>query len=374
MKRFIPVLIIIIFLSSCKKGESDFIWEKSYGKGEAFFMKASSDSGFSACGEVGGKPYFIRLDKKKSRVIDFGSENPGLFSAAWFDTSGYMTGGSSEGKMLLMRHSIAGNLLWEKTLDAGFKVDYTQLIYTGNGNLLAIGTADPDSSGSGVPGLLFVRYDTTGIIISEDKIPADPFVSIIEPVSAIEALSARKTIIDNAGNIFCVITKKSSSSKTKAAVVKFNDQFQKLWYTELFNNSDFAAASLSILPDASGNIYISGKTELPFEGGTLDNSFLVSLTSAGSVRWKKYFENSNSGSALVFDDTGILLMLNKNCYIINMVDPLDGTDVGRIRIFSLCNSYDTDAFGEDLDINYEKNILVAGKRGGNFYLALKALQ
>src|SRR5450759_2236468 len=104
MKRLIPVFILIILLSSCKKSESDFIWEKSYGKGEALFIKTSSDSGFAACGEMGGKPYFIRLNKNRRLVVDFSGENAGLFNSAWFDTSGYITGGNSDGKMLLMHH------------------------------------------------------------------------------------------------------------------------------------------------------------------------------------------------------------------------------------------------------------------------------
>ena len=74
MKRLIPVFILVILFSSCRKNESDFIWEKSYGKGEAYFIKAASDSGFFACGETGGNPYFIRLNKRRSLILDFKSE------------------------------------------------------------------------------------------------------------------------------------------------------------------------------------------------------------------------------------------------------------------------------------------------------------
>jgi hypothetical protein len=366
MKRLIPVLILIILLSSCRKNESDFIWEKSYGKGEALFIRTSSDSGFFACGEVEGNPYFIRLNKNRSLILDFKSENPGLFSSVWFDTSGYITGGNSDGKMLLMRYSPEGNSLWEKSLDAGFKIDYTNLFYTGNGNLLAVGTPSPDSSGSGANGLLFVRFDTTGQIISENKIEETSFVS------------ANDAVVDNAGNIYLALTRKDTGTKPKASVAKYNDLFQKLWETELFNNPSFAAASMAIKLDGSGNIYVAGKTELPVEAGTLNNSFLVSLNNTGSdrVSWenKRYLENSNTGAALIFDEVGNLMMLNKNCFIINIVNPEDGTDAGRIRMFSLCDSYNTDALGADLDINYDKNILVAGSSGGSFYLALKSSQ
>jgi len=67
-----------------------------------------------------------------------------------------------------------------------------------------------------------------------------------------------------------------------------------------------------------------------------------------------------------------LMMLNTNCFIVNMADPADGADEGKIRMFEVCDSKNTDAFGEDLDINYDGNIIVAGTRGGNYYLALES--
>ena len=363
MRRLIPLLIIVLILfASCRKTESDFLWEKSYGNGEALFLNTSSDSGLIACGQVGGKPYFIRLDKARHLEMELTGESQGLFSSAWFDTSGYITGGSTEGKMLLMRHSIEGNKLWEKSLDAGFKIDYTNLYYTGNGNLLAIGTASPDSSESGATGILFVRFDTTGVLITENEITETNFVS------------ANKADVDNAGNIFLALTRKKIGSKSKASVAKFNDQFQKLWEKELYNNPDFGAASTAILLDATGNVFVAGRTELAVEDGALNNSFIASLTNTGSILWKKYLENSNTGAALTFDDNNNILMLNTNCFIVNVLSTTDGSDEGRVRMFSLCDSYNTDALGADIDINYDNNILVAGTRGGSFYLALKSKQ
>ncbi len=372
MKRLIPVFILFLLLSSCKKSESDFIWEKSYGNGEALFVKTSADSGFTACGKIEDKPYFIRLNKTRNLVLDFSVETSGSFSSVWFDTSGYITAGSAGGKMLLMRHSPKGSMLWEKTIDGGFKIDYTQLVYAGNGNLYAVGTASPDSLGSGVPGLLFIRFDTTGLILAEKNIPSSVFIS------ANEGVSAHQAVFDKTGYIYLALTKKNTGSKTKAAVVKFNELFQKLWEVELFNNPDFAAASMAINLDGSGNLYIAGKTELPVEGGALNNSFLVSVTSSGADRtsWKakRYLENSNTGTALVFNDAGELMMLNKNCFIINIVNPSDGTDAGRIRVLSLCDSYNSDALGAGFDLDFDKNVLIAGSHGGSFYLALKSSQ
>jgi|WetSurMetagenome_2_1015567.scaffolds.fasta_scaffold03965_9 hypothetical protein len=362
MNRLIQVLSLAVLLFSCKKNESDFIWEKSYGTGEAYFVKTCSDSGLIACGETGGNPYFLRLDKTRKMVLDFKSVNPGLFSSVWFDTSGYITGGSSNGKMLLMRYSSGGKMLWEKSLDGGYKIDYTRLFYSGEGNLLALGTASPDSADSGITGLLFIRFDTTGQIITEKKITDPSFVS------------ANDAAVDDAGNIYLPLTRQAAGSKPKASVAKYNDQFQKLWETELYNNPEFGAASISVNLDASGNLYVTGKTELSTAKGVLNNSFVTSLTNSGTIIWKRYLENSNEGSALMFNSAGDLVMLNKNCFIINILNPADGVDAGLIRTLSLCDSYSSDAFGWDMDSDQDKNILISGKRGGSFYLALKSSQ
>jgi hypothetical protein len=363
MKSLIPVFILIILFSSCKKSKSDFLWEQSYGSGEAYFLKTSSDSGFIACGEKAGSPYLIRMNKHLNKIIEFTAENSGLFSSSWFDTSGYISAGNSSGKMLLMRHNPAGKLLWEKSFDGGFKIDFTTLNYTGNGTLLAIGTASPDSAASGPTGLLIVTFDTTGQITLENKIEAEAFIS------------ARDAVTDNEGNIFLALTRKDPASQTKASVAKFNNLFQKLWETELYNNPSFGAASLSIALDGSGNIFLSGRTELSTSDGKLDNSFIASLTGSGMIRWKKYLENSNSGTALIFSGDETLLMLNRNCFILNMVNPLDESEAsGRMRMFDSCDPYNTDAFGNDIILNSDENILVAGSRGGSFYLALKSSQ
>ena len=119
MKRVFPLIVVIVLLASCKKSESDFIWERSYGKGTALFVRTSSDSGLIACGEVTGKPYLIRLDNTRKLILEYKGEYAGLFSSVWFDTSGYIAGGNSGGKMSLVRLSPKGINLWDKSLDAG---------------------------------------------------------------------------------------------------------------------------------------------------------------------------------------------------------------------------------------------------------------
>jgi len=370
MKRLIPVLVLFMLFASCKKSETGSMWEKAYGTGEAFFVGTTPDSGIIACGQEKNYPYLLRLDKSKKIILDFESDEPGLFSSVWFDTSGYVTGGNCEGQMSLMRYSTGGNMLWEKEFDTDFRIDYTNLIYEGNGALLAIGTANPDSAESESAGLLFVRFDTTGQVINEKQISGAVFNDYTDP----DFIAANKFTLDNNGNIYLALTTNISGGKPKACVAKFSSLFQLLWKTEIFNNPGYGSSSKAVITDGSGNVYVAGKTQITSNNGILNNSFLASVNNSGSVRWKNYLENSNEGSSLIFDESQNILMLNRNCFIIDKKDSGNNVDAEILRTFSACVSETTDAFGTDLVINYDKNIVLAGSYGGNFYLALKSLQ
>ena len=90
------------------------------------------------------------------------------------------------------------------------------------------------------------------------------------------------------------------------------------------------------------------------------------------MRWKKYLEYANSGSSLRLDKSGQPMMLNKNCLIINILNSEDGSASGIIRTYNACDPNNTDAFGLSIDMNYDDNILMAGSKGGGYYLAIKS--
>jgi hypothetical protein len=362
MGRLFPVILIVLLISGCKKTESYQAWEKTCGTGEARFIRTTSDSGLIACGKSEDHPYLIRLDDNKKVVLDFSAEMPGVFTSTWFDPNGYITGGSTNGKMLLMRHSKTGNLLWEKIIDPGFIVDQTQLLHLNNGNFLAIGSASPDTIYENNCGLLFLSFDSTGQVITEQKYTSGFYIASYEAV------------LDNSGNIYLALTRREKLSEPSATVAKFNNQYQRIWELELANNPDYGAAALAIIYDGSGKVYVAGRTELPAEGGLMNNSFVASVSAAGSLNWKKYPENSNSGTAMLQNSGGEIVILNINCFIVNVLDPERGADGGRIRMFDVCDPANTDAIASDFDLTVDNDFIMAGSLGGSFYLAVKPLQ
>jgi hypothetical protein len=360
MKKLITLLLLMLFAISCKKESGDFIWERSFSRGNAFFAVPSADSGLVGTGMMNGKPYLVKLSRDKSVEIEYSYEENGLFSSVWTDKSCFVAGGSSNRKLLITRISAEGVKIWDTTLSATFTIDIASVIHTGNGNFLAVGSADPDSSGSGATGLLFVRFDTTGKILLNKEIPDISFIS------------ASGAAVDNSGSIFLAVTRRHTGTKSKASVIKYNSDIQKIWETDLYNNPDVASVCRDVVIGGSDSVYVTGKTEVARTSGTLDNSYIASLGKSGAVGRKKFLENSNSGCSIVYDGKGRIMILNRNCFFVSLIDPLNGYNAERLRMFSACDAYNTDAFGSHIDLNYEGNILVGGSRGGNFYLALKS--
>jgi hypothetical protein len=360
MNRIILILCLLIIIFSCtRKEENTLFWEKSFGHGTAVTINSTIDSGFISCGQVDNSPYFIKLDRGGRKVLDYKSEGHGLFGSVLTDTTGYYLGGNSSGDILLTRLNSAGKKVWEKTVHSTFYIFKTILFKTSGNTFLGIGTANADSSMNISGGLMFVWFDTAGVIVNQRIINEGVFIA------------ANDAECDNSGNIYLALTKKVTGSQSKAIVSKWSGNLQKYWEKELYNNPDFGAASFGIDSDIGGIIYVSGHTELPSDETAVFNSFLVCLDNSGTIKWKKYLESSNTGVDAVIDKSKNLLLLNRNCFLIDMVNSVDGNNFNKIRTIDACDSKTTDSFASDIEIDTENNILLSGSRGGNFYIAVK---
>ena len=359
MKKIFVLLLFSLLIISCKKESDNIIWQRSFGEGNALFVMSSPDSGIVACGEVSASPFLIKLSRDKSTETTFTYPGGGLFSSAFYCDSFFIAAGSSEGSMLLSRIDAEGMLVWDAAVTTGFNISLTKLLPDGT-DLLAIGSTGPDYSAAAAYGLLFVKFDTSGNIIDTTEVTENEFISVGNAVK------------DYQGNIYLALTRQETDKKPRASVAKFNSSFQKLWEEELYNNTNFGAGCLGIAIGESDSLYLTGKTEVSREAGTLDNSYLASMSTSGNIGRKKYLENSNSGTDLITNESGEILLLNSNCFIIGVIDPMNGYDIRLIRMYNECDSYHSDAFGADLDLDYDGNILAAGSRGGSFYLALKS--
>ena len=353
-------IILLMVVSSCRKDEEDILWQKSFVAGTGSYLMATPDSGIISCGESGGAPYLIKIDKTKQTVFEYESERSGRFSSAWSHGKVSMAAGSAGRNMLLARIDEYGNKVWDTVFTTSYAVDRSSLCYLGNGDFLAVGSADPDSASASSSGLLCVWFDTTGTV--------SDFREIVEP----GFLAANEAVTDANGNIFLAATRLATGYKTKASVVKYSPLLQKIWEEELYNNPNFGAASLSLRLDNTGSIYVTGKTELEVSTGIQDNTFVALVGPSGTTTWKDYLEYANEGSFVITDDPGQPIVLNRNCLIINSINKEDGSVSEIIRTFKECDSQNTDAYGYCMDFDYQGNLVIAGSKGGRFYMVMKS--
>jgi hypothetical protein len=364
VKRAFVISMLVLIVFSCKKETSSFLWDKSYGPGNAYYISSSPDTGIVACGTAGGSPFFIKLSKEKNVLTEYTSGREGLFNSAWYDTALFIACGSSDGDMLIAAINKDGNKLWDTTISAGFYIDFTRLCYSGSGSFIAVGTACSDSTSSGTSGLLFLRFDTTGKVLSRKDVTSAGFISAGVPAA------------DASGNLYVPVTRKSTGIKPRASLFKYNVDFNQLWGRDLYTNPSFSSSANEAILDDAGNIYVCGKTEVSGTSESIENSFAASLISSGSITWKKYLEDSSSGSALLINDSDILMTMSRDCFLIDKTRYDEAKDsvlsVSLIRMFSACDPYDTDAFGSDFDVDPDGNIIAAGSLAGKFYLAVKS--
>lgn len=360
---FMILISLIMALYGCKKEDDNIIWEKSFVPGTALFLKSTPDSGIISCGRSDGSPYLILIDENKKTVFDYKADFGGVFSSAWAEKGTVIAAGSKNRKMYLSRMDQSGTIVWDTAFTTGYYIDRTSLCYLGDGEFFAVGSADPDSAQTGNSGLSLVWFDTTGSVSSSSEITEDLFF-----------IAASEAAYDVSGSIYFAVTRMSAGSKTKASVMRYDIVQEKaVWETELYNNPDFGAATLGITRDNSGRIYVSGRTELSVSSGIEDNAFVASLSSSGTILWKKYLEYSNSGTSVVLDESGDPVVLNRNCIIVNTINKDDGSTTGIIRTYRECDPGNTDAYGYYLGTDNGGNLIMAGSRGGRFYIALKSI-
>jgi hypothetical protein len=360
MKRFILFIIAGAALASCTKTQENIIWEKSFGHGKALFVAATGDTGLVSCGEMDGKQYLLFLDEDKNKVMEYKSEYKGLLNDAWTGENYFITAGSAGGKMYLAKIDSTGTEVWDSVFNTAFRVDNTSLCYLGGGEFLAVGSVNPDTANAGQPGLSFVWFNNNGIVSQKKDSLYTSYIAAMDAVT------------DNAGNIY-LATSRQNGSSTMATVTKYTSYLYKQWEKPISNNPSFGAASLSIILDGPDNPIVTGRTELQVPTGKEDNTFAARYFFSipkDSIK-REYLEYASSGTSVIKDGAGQYLVLNSSCNIINILDQ-DFKPAGIIRTYNSCDSQGTDIFGYSIALDPSGNILIAGTKGGGYYLALKS--
>lgn len=355
--RNITCVMLVASLFACKKDEeSGFIWEKTGGEGTAWFASVGSDSLFFIAGSADGAPFALKTSPSGTRKFSFSPDVEGAFTSAIEDTSGFYLAGASGGDLLIARISHQGEQVWMQNIGAAADILTATLLRLGDGSYLAVAGDSPDSVRYN--SFLMVYFDREGNILETNE-PAPGY-----------RVAVNDAALGAGDELYLAITKIVTGTKTKASIGRFTGEGLKIWETELYNNPNFGAAALEI-DFEDGSVFATGNTELTSDDELLMNSWVAELAAGGTVTWKDYLENSNSGEEVTFDDYSQLLIMNMNCGIINYISLPDGAVTSRLRTYDACDPYKTAANLRSMDITPSGSYLIAGSRSGKFYYALR---
>lgn len=359
--RIVFPMLVFSLLTACNKDENRyvFIWDQTFGPGSALDVAMAADSGIVVCGTSSGNPFLKKITRGKVVRVDYTMERAGSFTSCWSDTASFVVAGSSQGSLLLAKIDKMGELVWDTLIDASFYIDVASMARKNDDTFVVVGSARVDSLRDGVSGLLFVEFDIDGNFAFTKE--------LVETTS----IFAEGMAMDGNGNIYLPMTRRWGDDNPTAGAAKFSAELHKIWESELYNNPNYGAASMDIEYD-DGMLYMTGRTETLRKEEVVNNSFVVALNpSSGVDIWKSYRENSNTGvDVTMVPDLG-LLVLNKNCFVASLADPVDGTDLGKIRMFNGCDSYSTTEIGASVKVYYDQSLLIGGARGGSIFVALK---
>ena len=361
--RNIFLLLVLLQLVSCKKDKAEFLLEKSFGTGSAYDTEITSDTSFIIVGESDLKPLFIKTASGSGIDINYSPDYKGSYtevleiSAENPVQSTYLLAGCSEGDILLALIDGEGLEQWDTIIAVVPDIRTTQISWYNEDTFMLVASDDPDSLNSST--YIVALFDSNGNILQINE--ANPGFNA--------SLTDLEVISPN--DIFVSLTKNLADNNSKASVARITDEGAIIWETELINNRDYTAGSLSIAEDGEF-LYVAGRTEYTGTSGEVSNSFVASLTRGGMVNWKVYAENSNYGTDLDFDSAMNLMLLNQNCLILTGISLPEGGNARQIRVLDVCDSYDTKTLGRALSITYEDNYFIAGSKEGKFYYALKS--
>jgi hypothetical protein len=352
-----PVFLLIV--AGCNETEENIIWQGTYGQGNALFVKTTSDTGFVSAGTLEGKQYLLFLKNDKSKGLEYKPDLQGVITSVWTESGYFITAGSTGGKMFLSKIDIKGTVVWDSVFESASRIDYTSICRLGTDSFLAVGTPDPDSTVTAKSVISFVWFNSSGFISLRKDITNDPFAA------------AKSVAADNSGNLFLAMTRLGTSGNLKASVAKFNDQLQKLWERDLYNNPLFGASSLAITLDGSGNPVVAGRTGMQVSTGVETTTFITKYYHTGDSVSNNYLEYSNAGYAVMASGNNQYYVLNRKCIVINIVDQ-NMEYSGIIRTFSSCDPKNTQNYGNYIDITSDGNLIIAGSSGSNYYLVIKS--
>lgn len=356
MKNPIPVtaIIILIIAVACNSEDNKgFLWEKETGhNGSAYVSHYTSDSLYLFAGSSSGKPAAVKTTVSGRLIYRYDGDEPGRYTSVTEDTSGIYIAGSSNGKIIISRITNRFSHIWTFTYDSSTGIESAKILKWNEDKYIVVGGDRADS----------LRYDSFVIlIINRDG----ERVFLAEPGGGTRQTVSDIVTVDQ--DIVAAVTRKNEGGKSQAVIARYSTTGDLIWEKELYNNPEFGASTSALERGDDGTIYATGLTELPDGDGLLTSSWVAGFTPAGKLLWKRYLENSNAGVDLFIKDGTDLMVLNRNCGIINHISLPDGSVTDRSVLYYACDPSDSEVDLRSVNVLPCGDYLVTGSRLGKFY-------
>jgi len=334
--------------------------------GNAYF----SGYGFYTAGGQGTDFITIKCDSNGNQLwanvfngMQNGSDRP---NGIVIDNTGntYVTGrsrwNSSDHKIVILKYSSSGNLLWRTVYDSlgSSEGEPSDIAIDGYGNILVTGRISPLNNS--YYDLITLKLNSDGNVIYQslfgqvtnqidfgEKIIANTNGDVFAAGYSFGGLSTGNEVIlikynqnltidwvkhingtdsslnefaidlcvDDTGNVYLLSSIQNKLSSTDFALIKFDSSGQQIWRVE-YDEATINDNPEDMYLDNEGNIYVAGSVR----NFGYYNFIVIKYNNAGVEQWKSYYDGG-------YDDLAVALTVdeNKNVYVCGEINPNAGS-------------------------------------------------
>jgi len=213
--------------------------------------------------------------------------------------TGFSKGLNTSVDYLTIKLNSAGDTIWTRRYDYVGEYDQANSIFVdGSGNIYVTGQSDSDISSFINDDYLTIKYASNGVQLWQKRF--DGFGGALD--------RAVKVLADASGNVY-ITGRSDNGTNDDYVTIKYNGSGTQQWIKYDDRGDIDRPSSMAI--DINGNLYITGRSN----NGTNDDYWTLKYNSAGTLLWQQVFDfvEDDQANAIAVDATG-------NCYITGQSD------------------------------------------------------
>lgn len=222
--------------------------------------------------------------------------------------------------------------------------------YDGAGNIYLCGASDSIATLSDA---IVLKYNSNGVLLWSSRYNG--------PVNGYD--NAFSIALDNSGNVYFTGSSQGSGTGNDIIIVKLNSAGVQQWAQRINGTANQSDFGISIAVDNTGNVYCCGTVN---RTGSNEDIVVVKLNSSGAQQWIEYYNWVNgfeSSQKLLLDASGNVYITGRSVNASNNYDIVTlkynnaGANQFSVRYNGASNR---DDYPGNMDIDASGNIFVCG--------------